>query len=75
MILDYKPEEWKSQHSLAIMNEFRYYLTVRMPLLLMPEYAKKHISDIDLLNIYTGGEADDETILFENEYINISLLR
>jgi len=69
MILDYKPEEWKSQHSLAIMNEFRYYLTVRMPLLLMPEYAKKHISDRDLLNIYTGGEADDETILFENEYI------
>ena len=68
MILDYKPEKWKSEHSLAIMNEFRYYLTVRMPLLLMPEYARKHISDSDLLNIYTGGEADDESILYENEY-------
>ena len=68
MILDYKPEKWKSEHSLAIMNEFRYYLTVRMPLLLMPEYAKKHINDADLLSIYTGGEADDESILYQNEY-------
>ena len=68
MILDYKPEKWKSEHSLAIMNEFRYYLTVRMPLLLMPEYARKHIKDADLLNIYTGGEADDESILYQNEY-------
>ena len=67
-ILDYKPEKWEAIDSLAIMSEFRYYLTVRIPLLIMPEYARKHIEDKDLLDIYVGGEADDETILFDNEY-------
>ena len=67
-ILDYKPEKWDAIDSLAIMSEFRYYLTVRIPLLIMPEYARKHIEDKDLLDIYVGGEADDETILFDNEY-------
>ena len=45
-ILDYKPEKWEAIDSLAIMSEFRYYLTVRIPLLIMPEYARKHIEDI-----------------------------
>ena len=72
-ILDYKPEKWEAIDSLAIMSEFRYYLTVRIPLLIMPEYARKHIEDKDLLDIYVGGEADDETILFDNEYMGRAL--
>ena len=69
-ILDYTPDNWTAVDSLAIMSEFRYYLTVRMPLLVMSEYARKYISDRDLLDIYVGGEADDETILFDGEYVS-----
>lgn len=39
-LLDYRPEPWSPIDSLAIEVEFRWYLTGRFPVIVMPEMAR-----------------------------------
>ena len=67
-LLDYCPEPWSPIDSLAIENEFRWYLTGRFPIIVMPELAKRQLGDGALYREYLLAEADDEPILWPGEY-------
>jgi penicillin amidase len=67
-LLDYRPEPWTPIDSLAIECEFRWYLTGRFPIIVMPELAKRQLGDGPLYREYLLGEADDEPILWPGEY-------
>jgi penicillin G amidase len=67
-LLDYRPEPWTPIDSLAIEIEFRWYLTGRFPIIVMPELAKRQLGDGALYREYLLGEADDEPILWPGEY-------
>ncbi|MFN0017022.1 MAG: penicillin acylase family protein [Pirellulaceae bacterium] len=67
-LLGYRPEPWTSIDSLAIESEFRWYLTGRFPIIVMPELAKRQLGDGPLYREYLLGEADDEPILWPGEY-------
>src|SRR4029078_2835359 len=40
-LLGYRPEAWRPQDSLAIAGEFRWYLTGRFPVIVIPEVVKR----------------------------------
>ncbi len=67
-LLGYRPEPWTPIDSLAIESEFRWYLTGRFPIIVMPELAKRQLGDGALYKEYLLGEADDESILWPGEY-------
>lgn len=67
-LLDYRPESWTPIDSLAIESEFRWYLTGRFPIIVMPELAKRQLGDAALYREFLLGEADDESILWPGEY-------
>ncbi len=67
-LLGYRPEPWTPIDSLAIESEFRWYLTGRFPIIVMPELAKRQLGDGALYREYLLGEADDEPILWPGEY-------
>ncbi len=41
-LLDYRPEAWTAIDSLALLGEFRWYLTGRFPVIAIPELARRH---------------------------------
>lgn len=67
-LLDYRLEPWTPVDCLAIENEFRWYLTGRLPVIAMPELAKRTLGEGPLYEEYLRGEADDESILHPGEY-------
>ncbi len=67
-LLDYEPEPWSPVDCLAIAAEFRYYLTVRFPVIVGPELARRALDDSALYAAFLTGEADDESILPEGAY-------
>lgn len=67
-LLDYEPEPWTPIDSLAIENEFRWYLTGRFPVICMPEIAKRQLGDGPLYEAYQLSEFDDESILHPGDY-------
>jgi penicillin G amidase len=67
-LLGYRPEPWTPIDSLAIESEFRWYLTGRFPIIVMPELAKRQLGDGALYREYLLGEADEESILWPGEY-------
>jgi penicillin amidase len=67
-LLDYRPEPWSPVDSLAILGEFRYYLTVRFPVIAIPELARRALGDGPLYDAFLQGEADDESILPPGSY-------
>ncbi|MCE9524688.1 MAG: penicillin acylase family protein, partial [Planctomycetales bacterium] len=67
-LLGYRPEPWTPIDSLAIESEFRWYLTGRFPIIVMPELAKRQLGEGELYREYLLGEADDEPILWPGEY-------
>jgi penicillin G amidase len=67
-LLDYRPEAWKPTDSLAIMGEFRWYLTGRFPVIVVPELAKRTLGDGPLYRAFLEGEADDESIMQPGSY-------
>ncbi len=67
-LLDYRPEPWSPVDSLAIVGEFRYYLTVRFPVIAIPELARRALGDGPLFDAFLQGEADDESILPPGSY-------
>lgn len=67
-MLDYRPRHWRPVDSLAILGEFRSYLTVRFPVLLIPELVKQTLGDGALYRDFIIGEADEESVLAAGEY-------
>ena len=67
-LLDYEPEEWLPVDCLAIAAEFRYYLTVRFPVIVGPELARRALGDDTLFQAFLTGEADEESILTAGAY-------
>lgn len=68
-LLDYRPERWTPIDSLAIECEFRWYLTGRFPIIVMPELAKRQLGEGPLYREYLLAEADSEPILHPGEYV------
>ncbi|MBI1902036.1 MAG: penicillin acylase family protein [Planctomycetia bacterium] len=67
-LLDYFPEPWSALDSLTIEVEFRWYLTGRFPIIVMPELAKRTLGDGPLYRAFLQCEADDECILPPGSY-------
>ena len=67
-LLDYAPEPWTPIDCLAIVTEFRYYLTVRFPVIVAPEIGRRVLGDGPLFDAFLQGEADEESILPAGSY-------
>ncbi|MDE2867695.1 MAG: penicillin acylase family protein [Chloroflexota bacterium] len=67
-LLDYRPEPWRPFDSIALLGEFRWYLTGRLPVIAVPELAKRALGDGSLYRAFLTAEAIDETILHPGEY-------
>ena len=67
-LLDYQPEAWTEVDCLAIEGEFRWYLTGRFPVIVIPELVKRGVGDGSLYREFMCGEALDETILPPDAY-------
>ena len=67
-LLDYRPEPWSPIDSLAVLGEFRWYLTGRFPVIVVPEMLKRTLGDGPSLRTYLQGEEDDESILHPGDY-------
>jgi penicillin G amidase len=67
-LLDYQPEAWRPSDSLAIEGEFRWYLTVRFPVIAIPELAKRALGDGPLYHAFLLGEVDDESVVWSGEF-------
>lgn len=70
-LLDYRPEPWSPLDSLAIESEFRWYLTGRFHVIVMPELAKRVLGDGPLYRDLLLGEADDEAIIPPEAYAHL----
>ncbi|MFN4259575.1 MAG: penicillin acylase family protein [Gemmataceae bacterium] len=67
-LLGYRPEPWTEIDCLTIEGEFRWYLTGRFPVIVMPELAKRALGEGPLLRAFLVGEADAESILPPGSY-------
>jgi penicillin amidase len=67
-LLDYRPEPWEPIDCLTIEGEFRWYLTGRFPIIVMPELAKRALGDGPLYRAFLQTESDDESILPQGSY-------
>ena len=62
-LLDYRPEPWSPVDCIAIETEFRWYLTGRFPVIVIPELAKRTLGDASLYRDFLLAEVDAESIL------------
>jgi penicillin amidase len=67
-LLGYHPAAWRPQDSLAIAAEFRWYLTGRFPVIVIPELAKRALETDPLYEAFLQAEADAEAILPPGSY-------
>ena len=67
-LLDYRPEPWSPLDTVAVMAEFRWYLTGRMQVIFLPELAKRHLDDPELYRAFLTPEAGDESIVPPGSY-------
>ena len=67
-LLDYRPEPWRPLDSIALLGEFRWYLTGRFPVIAVPELARRALGDGPLYRAFLTAEAIDETILHPGEF-------
>ena len=67
-LLDYRPDPWRPLDSIALLGEFRWYLTGRFSVIAVPELAKRILSDGPLYRAFIAPEAIDETILQPGDY-------
>jgi penicillin amidase len=67
-LLGYEPEPWSPVDSTAIWQELRWYLTGRLPIIAIPELAKRVLGESPLLNAFKTGEAEDESIIPKGSY-------
>ncbi|MBP89968.1 MAG: hypothetical protein CMJ64_25210 [Planctomycetaceae bacterium] len=71
-LLDYEPEPWTEIDCLTIESEFRWYLTGRFPVIVIPELVKRSLGDGSLYREFMCGEALDECILPPDGYPDLS---
>ncbi|MGE4003474.1 MAG: penicillin acylase family protein, partial [Planctomycetaceae bacterium] len=74
-LLNYRPEPWSPVDCLVIESEFRWYLTGRLPVIAIPELAKRALGNGPLLREFLQGEADEECILPAGSYVPASPAR
>ena len=67
-LLGYRPTPWRPVDSLAIAGEFRWYLTGRFPVIVIPELAKRVLGTGPLYDAFLQAEADAEAILPPGSY-------
>lgn len=67
-LLQYEPELWSPLDSLAIIGDFRWYLTGRFPVIVVPELVKRAVGDGPLYRAFLAGEVDGECILPPGSY-------
>ncbi|MDR7419838.1 MAG: penicillin acylase family protein [Armatimonadota bacterium] len=67
-LLDYAPEPWSPLDSMAILGEFRWYLTGRLFVIALPELAKRTLQDETLYRAFLMAEAGDEPIVPPGSY-------
>ena len=67
-LLGYEPEEWISLDSVATWQEFRWYLTGRLPIIAIPDLAKRVLGEGPQLDDFITGEAEDESIVPRGSY-------
>tara|TARA_Y100000588_G_scaffold394979_1_gene518827 strand:+ start:3781 stop:6153 length:2373 start_codon:yes stop_codon:yes gene_type:complete len=67
-LLDYSPEPWTPINSIAIWAEFRWYLTGRLPVIVIPELARQTLDNEELYKAFLTGEAENESILAKGMY-------
>ena len=67
-LLDYSPESWTSRDSVAIWAELRWYLTGRLPIIVIPELAKQTLDNDELYKAFLTGEAENESIVAKGMY-------
>lgn len=67
-LLDYRPEPWSPVDCLTIEGEFRWYLTGRFPVIVMPELARRVLGDGPLYRAFLRNEGDEESILPAGSY-------
>ncbi len=67
-LLDYEPEPWSHIDSLALWAELRWYLTGRLPIIVIPEVAKRGLGEGPLYRAFLLGEADEESIVPPGHY-------
>ncbi len=67
-LLDYQPAPWSEVDCLTIEVDFRWYLTGRFPVIVIPELVKRSLGDGDRYREFLAGEALDEFLLPEDGY-------
>src|SRR5262249_3923024 len=67
-LLDYRPEPWSPVDCLTIEGEFRWYLTGRLPVIVIPELARRGIGDGPLYRAFLETEGDAESVLPPGAY-------
>ncbi len=67
-MLDYQPEPWAPIDCLTIEGEFRWYLTGRFPVIVVPELARRALGDGPMWRAFLQAEADTESILPDGSY-------
>ena len=67
-LLDYQPNPWSVLDTVAIWGEFRWYLTGRLPVIALPEIAKRKLGEGPLYDAFLTSEAGDESILNPGSY-------
>lgn len=67
-LLDYVPEPWTPLDSIAILGEFRWYLTGRLFVIAFPEVAKRTLADDALYRAFLAPEAGLESIITPGSY-------
>lgn len=67
-LLDYAPEPWQPVDTVAIWVEFRWYLTGRLPVIALPELARRTLGDEQLFRAFLTPEAGEESIVPPGSY-------
>ncbi|MYB49425.1 MAG: penicillin acylase family protein [Dehalococcoidia bacterium] len=67
-LLGYEPQGWTPLDSVATWQEFRWYLTGRLPIIAIPDLAKRTLGEGALLDDFITGEAEDESIVPKGSY-------
>lgn len=67
-LLDYAPEPWRPIDSVAIWVEFRWYLTGRLPVIALPELARRALGNDPLFQAFLTPEAGEESIVPPGSY-------
>jgi penicillin amidase len=67
-LLDYRPEPWSPIDCLTIESEFRWYLTGRFPVIVIPELARRTLGEGPLYQAFLQCESDAVSILPPGSY-------